>query len=196
METKLDQCFLNWTQSRTESPLLYSLYSSLLSRPAVKHRHWHQTQSRPPAIPTLHFDPDYYVWRVPEYPEKFISSTMLLKNVLFALKFREGIPILITMRMKIKQTFGKKNLKYRWKAERYQKHLEKIIVRSKLIRLSVLSCWECSSNVKCSMLFQIAIVFYSHITLETQHTGTQTSSMLHILKHCMKVKWAYESKSS
>lgn len=61
-----------------------------------------------PEIPTLHFDPDYYIWWVPEYPEMFISSPMLPKNDFFVLKFQKGIPIPITLRMKIKQTFGKK----------------------------------------------------------------------------------------
>lgn len=57
-----------WTASRTqetESPLLYSLYSSLLSHPAVKHRHWLQTQSRlclwPSTIP-CNFHPSLWSW--------------------------------------------------------------------------------------------------------------------------------------
>lgn len=37
---------------------------------------------------------------------------------------------------------------------------------------------------------------YSHITLEIQHTGTKTSSMLDISKHCSEVKRAYTNKNS
>lgn len=51
---------------------------------------------------------------------------------------------------------------------------------------------------KCEILSAVPnhYCLYSHITLEIQHTGTQTSSISYILKHHTKVKRAYANKSS